>query len=101
MKLGKFKKDPDEKKRYSIDYTDWLDTAETVSSVTPSVELDYGSEDPITLEVTSIALTGDSKGVTFFVEGGIDDVDYKLTMTMTSSAGQIKEDHLIVSCVED
>ena len=34
MNLGKYYKAPDERKRYSIDYSDWLDTAERLSSVT-------------------------------------------------------------------
>lgn len=77
-----------EKKRYNIDYSDWLDSGETVSSVAYSVS-------PTTsppLVVSSSSIDPNNTGVTFYVSGGVNTNTYKVIVTMTSNGGQIKED---------
>lgn len=89
MALAKFKKTPNETKRYSIDYIDWLDTGEYLSTViitaTPSV-----ATNPILVDVDLV-----QQGATafsFLFSGGDTDITYKLLVRATTSASQVKED---------
>ena len=96
MRLGKFAKSPQERKRYTIDYTDWLETAETISTALYTVR-----------EVTSPALVVDAqsiltgnKKVSFYVSGGDDGDTYDVEIKITTSTGQVKED-VVVFAVRD
>lgn len=88
MRLGKYNKDPDERKRYRVDYDDWLDTGETVSGAT------FTPSDPA-LVIDDIAIDPGLRAVQFYVSGGTDDVDYDVIVRMTSNLGQIKEDSIL------
>lgn len=94
MKIGKFTKTPTERKRYQIDYTNWLDTGETVATRAFTVE-PTGS----LVVDASLILTG-NKAVSFFVNGGDDGETYKVVVTITTSGGQTKED-LVYFSVRD
>lgn len=77
-----------DKKRYTIDYEDWLDTTETLSTVTFAV--DAG---PAT--ITSSAISSDSKSVSFIIHGAVSTTTpFNVYVQATSSAGQIKNDHI-------
>lgn len=94
MKLGRFTKQPAERKRYSIDYSDWLDTGETISTATFAVA-PTGA-----LEVDAYTIGSPATSVVFFVNGGTSGVTYKVTVTITTSGGQIKEDEILFSVRE-
>lgn len=88
MRLKKFNQDPNERKRYTIDYTSWLDDGETITlaTFTPS---------PATttpLVVNDNVITPDGLGVQFYVSGGEDKQLYEVVVTITTSGTQIKED---------
>jgi hypothetical protein len=88
VNIGKFSKSPDERKRYLIDYADWLDTGELITAVTFEViPADTGHVviDAITIE------TGQQKAV-FYASAGVEGKSYKAIATMTTTGGQIKED---------
>jgi hypothetical protein len=90
MSIGKFIKSPAERKRYTIDYSNWLDTTETVASVTYAVT-----------PVEAGGLVVDSSSVTpttgiFYISLGNLSSAYTITATMTSSANQIKQDTIAV-----
>lgn len=90
MILGKYIKTPDERKRYSVDYSDWLDTGETISSVTFQVIPD---------EALGIVVNGSSvnplaTGVAFFVDDGLSEKSYSVVLTIVTSGGQTKQDEL-------
>lgn len=88
MRLGKFTKTPTEVKRYKIDYSHWLDTGEYVSSVSFSIiSSNTGS---LTFSPNDINPTDTS--VTFLVLGGTDGETYEVSVTMTTSLSQIKQD---------
>lgn len=91
MRLGKFTKTPAERKRYQADYTNWLDTGETLSTVTYVVSPTTTS--PLVVDASAIA--GDGLSVAFFVNAGLDETDYTVTLTATTSGGQIKQDTLL------
>lgn len=90
MKLGAFKKTPQERKRYTISYSDWLDTGELVDSVVYAI--DNTTTPPLLVEGSAVAVDG--LGVLFFVSGGLDSEQYQLNVLMTTDAGQIKEDYI-------
>lgn len=86
--LGKYFKDPDERKRYTVDYSDWLDSGELISSVTFEVTPSTGT--PVVIDGDSI--DPDSTGIVFYASEGADGTTYRVYITMTSSNGQIKQD---------
>lgn len=91
MKLGSFTKTPVERKRYSLDYTDWLDTGETLSTSTFTVSPTTGAT-PLIVDASSFDAT--SKQLLFFVNYGIDGVTYTIDVQVTTSGGQTKEDQI-------
>lgn len=96
MKLAKFNKTPVERKRYTLDYTDWLDTGETVSSIVFSVTpVEVGG-----LEVDAYAIDGSGLTVGFYVNAGLAGSTYTVDVQMTTSSGQIKEDQVIFDVKE-
>ena len=96
MKLARFTKAPAERKRYAIDYSDWLDTDETISLVSfvPSPIAAGG------LEVDAYTISTPATSVVFFANYGIDGTTYTLNVTITTSGGQIKEDQILFSVRE-
>lgn len=96
MKLARFTKAPGERKRYTIDYSDWLDTSETISTVTflPSPIQTGG------LEVDAYTIATPATSVVFFANLGIDGTTYTLNVTITTSGGQTKEDQILFSVRE-
>lgn len=88
MRLGKFSKSPDERKRYTVDYTDWLDTSEIVSLGQYVVR--QSTTPPLVVDAQSI-LTGNKK-ISFYVSGGKDQETYDVEVKITTSTGQVKED---------
>jgi len=91
MPVGKFNKTPNEVKRYSIDYSDWLDTAEYVSSV--SFTVTSNSNVPLTVIADTIA--ANSTTVAFFVSGGAVSQVYDVTVRTVTTASQTKEDVVV------
>lgn len=90
MSLGKFIKSPDEVKRYSIDYTDWLDEGEYLSSATVTRSPSTGV---MTINVDAIA--ANDTDLSFFVSGGTAGVTYKLLIHAVTTTGQQKEDTVL------
>lgn len=92
MKLGQFAKSPVERKRYALDYTDWLDTGEVVNGVTFTVTPTTGTS-PLLVDSNSINASGTE--VRFFVSSGDNGVNYTVTARVQTSGGQIKEDEIL------
>lgn len=91
MLLGRFQQTPLERKRYTIEYSDWLDTGETVTSTDFSVETNTDTP----LVVDDVAVDIDGTLVVFYVSGGEADADYKVLALIGTSGGQDKEDSII------
>lgn len=96
MRLAKFSKTPDERKRYTVDYTDWLETSETVASATYAVR--EATTPALVVDAQSI-LSGNKK-VSFYVSGGDDGETYNVEVKITTSTGQVKED-VVIFAVRD
>ena len=93
--IAKYRKEPTDSKRYQIDYTNWLDTGEQVSSVVFAVS-------PVTsspLVISSIQNLPTGLGVQYYASGGLNGTDYTVTATLTTNAvpPQVRSDEIIFS----
>ncbi len=84
MILDTYTKQPAEVLDYDIDYTDWLETGDTIASKTVTAETG--------LTVDSSAIWGADKKVKVWLSGGTDATTYKVTVTIVTVAGCTKED---------
>lgn len=93
MALGKFIKSPNEAKRYSIDYINWLDTGEYLSNATitftPSTSTNQFLVDIDLIQANATVLS-------FFVFGGDAGKTYKLLVRATTSNLQVKEETVMI-----
>lgn len=92
MPLGKFIKSPEEVKRYSVEYFDWLDTGEYLQSATISAT--PASASPLTFQLQ--AFTANDTELSFFVTGGVAGTNYKIVVHATTTNGQVKEDVILL-----
>lgn len=90
LKLGKFVHTPDEKKRYTFDYSEWLDEGETITAT--DSEVDNLTIPPLEVE----SLTHDNTLATWYVSGGKHLDVYTVIIKVTTSAGQIKQDAITI-----
>lgn len=94
MRLGRYVKSPDEAKRYSVEYVDWLDTGEYLQSVTFEISpISTGGE----LYAVAANIGASATKFIFFVTGGTENIDYEITVQVTTTGNQIKEDTILFS----
>lgn len=86
-------KQPRESILYAIDFTNLLDTGETISAITAEPS---GTPAGLTIGAGSISGTQ----VTFRVSGGTDAVTYLIWCTVTTSTGNIREGDAILSVTD-
>lgn len=89
MRIGKFRKGPEDRKRYVVDYADWLNEDELVTDIvaTGNVPADNFFVDGYIVDVGG-------KEVIFYVSGGASGVSYDVTLTIDTSLQQVKEDYV-------
>jgi hypothetical protein len=95
-RVGKYVQTDDERKRYAVDYSDWLDPGEQVSAAVFDV---LPITDPV-LEITSIQVAPAGDAVQYYVSGGRTGTTYEATIAITTNLSQIKEDVIVVSIRE-
>jgi hypothetical protein len=86
-RVGKFRKDAADRKRYVVDYVDWLDSAEEITAVTVTGDVPADA-----FYADGYVISDDKKEIIFFVSGGVAGSSYDVTFTITTSLSQIKED---------
>lgn len=92
MKIATVKKQPNEKRRYGIDYSEALDPGDLIESVGAVVE-------PAGL--TALATTDGDTSVRVVCDGGDDNANYKITLTVTTTnTNEIIEDEFFVKVRE-
>lgn len=84
--IASFKQQPAERLDYDVDYTDWLPSADSLSSATVSVS-------PSGLTIDSPAING--KFVKLWVSGGSSGAKYKATLTVVTAIGRTKQDEIL------
>lgn len=90
MILGTFTKQPSDTMDYDIDYTDWLTAGDNVQDAAVT------ADDGITVVSTFI----NDPRIKIWLSGGTDKVTYKVTCTMTSADGRIRQDELKIKVKE-
>lgn len=80
--MNLFQKQPADQLDYDLDFSDWLPDTDTITGVTAT------SSAP-ELEIVSAGVFGTL--VKIWVAGGISDITYKVTATVATQEGRIKE----------
>lgn len=96
MLRGRFVQQPSEEIRRLINYAPWLEEGETITSV--SVDVDNSTTPPLVVDTLLIDPDGDR--IAYNTSGGVDGEEYTLTFTITTSAGQTREDEILVNVKE-
>ncbi len=94
--LDRFKKQPDEIKKYQIDYSEWVGSAETITSVATAVELlnpAAGDVGEPTLTVGATAVIGDTL-FEYYLSLGTDAKRYKITFLADTNISQRVESEI-------
>lgn len=95
--VARYVKAASERKRYQFLYSNWLDTGELVQGVVFAIN--KVTVPP--LVVDGVQVTPDGLGVQYYVSGGVDGVDYIVSLTMTTNTGpQLKLDDVFFSIRE-
>lgn len=87
MIIQKFRKLPGDTKRLVLDYNNWLDADEMLTSVNM-----VGSVPNDGFFVDGYLIDDTEKLVIFFLSGGLSRRDYLVTATVATSKSQIKND---------
>lgn len=90
MILNKFFKSPADRKRYVVNYDDWLDSDELINSV--NAVSDMTTDD---FYVDGYVVSDDKKEVIFYVSGGDVGLTHVVTITIYTDRQQIKEDTIV------
>jgi hypothetical protein len=94
--LDRFNKQPNEIKKYQIDYSEWVATGETVDTVTPTVTLlnpATGDVGEPTLAVGTTNLPGGNI-YEYYLSLGTDGKRYKITFLADTSDSQTVESEI-------
>ena len=86
--LDRFKKQPDEIKKYQIDYSEWLVTGQTITSVSTVIEILNPASDDVGEPTLAIGITQVIAAGTifeYFLSLGTDRNRYKLTFQADTS----------------
>lgn len=98
MGIAKYVKASSDRKRYNIDYTDWLDTGEMVSAVAFTIENNVDA--PIAV-VDDVQVWPSGLGVQYYVSGGVNGRTYRILADLTTTTGpQEKLDEVLVTIRE-
>ena len=94
--IDKFIKQPNEVKKHQIDYSDWLATGETLSSVTTNVEIVNAASGDVGEPTMTIStpLVVDDVYFQYYVNGGTDGKTYKVTFLADTSDSQTVESEI-------
>lgn len=94
--LDRFNKQPAEIKKYQIDYSEWLPTGETVTSVVTAVTLLNPAADDVgepTLTIGTTQIVGGNV-YEYYVSSGTDGKRYKVTFQASTSDSQTVESEI-------
>lgn len=89
MRAGRFRKDAADRKRYVVNYEDWLNDNEDVSEVTCT-----GNVPADNFYVDGFLVDEGGKEVIFYVSGGVAGSSYDVTITVDTTLQQVKEDYV-------
>lgn len=97
MAIAKYTQAASDRKRRQIDYSDWLDVGEMVSSVDFTV--DTVTVPPLVIDDVMVLPTG--LGVQYYASGGVNGQTYRVLADLTTNTGpQQKLDEIFISVRE-
>jgi hypothetical protein len=102
MKLGRFVKASADNLLFNIDYSQWLNSGETITGV-PQFVVETVTDSVLVIDGISVINTIGPSGqpsqtmVAFHVSQGLTANTYTVTVTITTSQGQTKEDFMFFS----
>ena len=82
-------KQPADQLDYDIDFSRWLPDGDTILTVTTHVDPPYDEDEQIGLKVDSAYV--DSPDLKLWLSGGENGSTYKVTATVATSGGRVKE----------
>lgn len=90
MLLNRYQQQPGENLKRIIDYDRWLEVNEEIVTVQATVT--PATSPP--LVVNNVLIDDDGKQLGYYVSGGMDGTDYTATFSLTTNAGQVREDEI-------
>lgn len=103
MLLGKLVKQPVEKQNYFIRYKEYLQEGEVLTSIAGTSVLLDTIVDPLVVDNFTLigpVIMSNNEDAEFWLEGGLDGMNYKLEITATTSFGNVKQDEFKVKIKE-
>jgi hypothetical protein len=92
-KVGQLEQQPDERRSYSINYSQALDSGDRVESAAAIAE-------PAGLVVENVGVFDDGMRVKFWVRGGEHGSTYKITVNAVTAGGERLQDEVIAKIKE-
>lgn len=95
--LDRFTKQPNDIKKYQIDYSEWLDTGITVSGVITSVEIlnpAAGDVGEPTISVGTPSIIDSGLKFQYYMSSGTNGKKYKVTFQASTSDAQLVESEI-------
>ncbi|MEF9946841.1 MAG: hypothetical protein RR800_00615 [Comamonas sp.] len=92
MKLGQIEQQPEERRSYSINYSNYLDG--------DRVEQAEGIAEPAGLVVEAVGIYDDGQRVRFWVRGGQAGGSYKISITVRTVGGETLQDEVMAKIKE-
>lgn len=90
-RIARWRQDAQDRIKYTVDYVNWLDEGETISTVTVSGDVPV---DSFVADDASVASNG--QVILFYVSGGVVRREYDVYILITTSADQTKEDWVTI-----
>lgn len=97
MMLGRYKQRPRDIRLREVDYTDFLEEGETISTI--ATEVDPVTDTPFS--ISGVTVDVDGKKFAYVSQGGDDGYSYSVTFEINTSAGQRKCDTIEFDVEED
>lgn len=92
MILGTYRKQTADELDYDVEYEDWLIDSDGLSqNVAPEVTVE-----PEGLEILSVTRDYDNRRVKIWVGGGEDGEQYKVSITLETSEGRVRQDEFYI-----
>lgn len=93
MRLAKFAKSPNDRKRYTVNYDEWLDVGETITNIATSTDEVVLPEDG-GFYVDGVIAGPGGRDIIMFVSGGFSGFSYDIQIEITTSGAQVKSDFI-------
>lgn len=92
---ARFSKTPSERKRYDVDYSQWLEEGEQITGATATIYPVSASVDATPVYVDSIVILPGGTGLAFFANAGTAGRTYRLSLITQTTLSEIKEDGIV------